>query len=101
VAARLGFVLAAALVGLSPSLTVGTGPARAVNDCDFEFATSNPDVYKPQITGRGLAGCDTPPDSHQVQLALEYEQLGPGVHCVRVLLSVTRIHVVPPLWMPP
>ncbi len=88
---RFGLVLAAALVGLSPALTVGTGPARAVNDCDFEFATSNPDVYKPQITGRGLAGCDAPPDSHRVQLALEYEQGGRWV-----VASVKTDNTIPP-----
>lgn len=88
---RFGLVLVAALVGVSPTLTVGTGPARAVNDCDFIFPTNHPDVRSPQITGRGLAGCDTPPDSHQVQLALEYEQGGRWV-----VASAKTDNTVPP-----
>ena len=71
---RLGLIMVAALVSVVPALTVGTGPAHATNDCNFIFSTNRPDVRSPEITGRGLAGCDVPPDSHEVQLALEYQQ---------------------------
>ena len=64
---------------------------HAVNDCDFIFPANHPDVRSPQITGGGLAGCDAPPDSHRVQLALEYEQGGRWV-----VASVKTDNAVPP-----
>lgn len=73
---RIGLVLIAALVGVGPALTVGTGTAHAVNDCDFEFSPSTPTVLSPQITGEGVAACDVPPDRHIVTLALEWEHGG-------------------------
>ena len=61
---RSSLILVAALVGLSPALTIGTGPARAVDDCDFEFTRTVPTVLGAQITGSGWAACaDVPPDS--------------------------------------
>ena len=74
--ARFILVLAAALAGLSPTLTVGTGPAHAAKDCDFEFNPERPTVIGAQITGHGVAACDIPPDRHVVTLALEYRDRG-------------------------
>lgn len=81
---RSSLILVAALVGLSPALTIGTGPARAVDDCDFEFTRTVPTVLGAQITGSGWAACaDVPPDSHSLTLALEYEDRGRWVVAAR------------------
>lgn len=72
-------IAVAVLVGIAPAATVGTGPAHAVADCDFEFTYSRPTVlpYAQQIQGSGWTACaDVPPDLHHLTIALEYENGG-------------------------
>ncbi|MEV6341329.1 hypothetical protein AB0M12_42245 [Nocardia vinacea] len=59
------------------NLTDGAGPANAsAKSCGFEFSRSLPMVLTPQITARGLAQCDAPPEEHTLTLALQYDNKG-------------------------
>ncbi|MEV5838463.1 hypothetical protein [Nocardia sp. NPDC052112] len=71
-------------VGILGAAALGTAPAAAsaqpvdvsAKSCGFEFSRTLPMVLTPQITARGLAQCDAPPEEHTLTLALQYDNNG-------------------------